>query len=321
MKHHPYYRDLLSGDSTRIAYGARVLNEGGLQSLPRLNFPGGALIGCSAGFVNVAKIKGTHNAMKSGMLAAEVAYEAFESGDASEDKPMDMSAYDQALRKSWVHDDLYEVRNLRPSFKTPLGLWGGVAYSGIDTLFLKGRTPWTFRNASGKSDAAHTLSSRECEPIEYPPFEPPLSTDLLTSVALTGTNHAEDQPVHLRVRSYLTQDRNAEAEASKGLNAEEWTEDANIRREHVRMNVGEYAGLLGRGCPAQVYEYVEDENADAAAEPEAAGWGGKKLVINSQNCIHCKFCDVKVPTQDITWTVPEGGGGPKYSKYLFNFSR
>lgn len=317
MKHHPYYRDLLSGDSTRIAYGARVLNEGGLQSLPQLNFPGGALIGCSAGFVNVAKIKGTHNAMKSGMLAAEAAYDALESEDASEDIPTDMSAYDEALRKSWVYDDLYEVRNLRPSFNTSLGLWGGVAYSGIDTLFLKGRTPWTFRNTSGKGDAAHTLPSRECEPIDYPPFEPPLSTDLLTSVTLTGTNHAEDQPVHLRVRSYLSEDgavNTEDSESSQGLKTENWTEDADIRREHVRTNVGEYAGLLGRGCPAQVYEYVEDENADTAAEPESAGWEGKKLVINSQNCIHCKFCDVKVPTQDITWTVPEGGGGPKYSK-------
>ena len=270
MKHHPYYRDLLSGDSTRIAYGARVLNEGGLQSLPQLNFPGGALIGCSAGFVNVAKIKGTHNAMKSGMLAAEAAYDALESEDASEDTPTDMSAYDKALRKSWVYDDLYEVRNLRPSFNTPLGLWGGVAYSGIDTLFLKGRTPWTFRNTSGKGDAAHTLPSRECEPIDYPPFEPPLSTDLLTSVTLTGTNHAEDQPVHLRVRSYLSEDgavNTEDSESSQGLKTENWTEDADIRREHVRTNVGEYAGLLGRGCPAQVYEYAEAENADTAAEP------------------------------------------------------
>ena len=321
LKHHPYFRDLLSGDSTRIAYGARVLNEGGLQAVPQLNFPGGALIGCSAGFLNVAKIKGTHNAMKSGMLAAEAAYDALasHSQDASEEQPTDMSAYDEALRKSWVYEDLHEVRNVRPSFNTSLGLWGGVAYSGIDTLFLKGRTPWTFRNTSGKSDAAHTLTSRECEPIEYPPFEPPLSTDLLTSVALTGTNHAEDQPVHLRVRRYLAQSEQVGTEGSepsKGLQTEKWSEDVDVRREHVRVNVGEYAGLLGRGCPAQVYEYVEDENADSAAEPEGAGWHGKRLVINSQNCIHCKFCDVKVPTQDITWTVPEGGGGPKYSESL-----
>lgn len=324
MKHHPYFRDLLSGDSTRIAYGARVLNEGGLQSVPKLNFPGGALIGCSAGFVNVAKIKGTHNAMKSGMLAAEAAYDVLASESSSEE-PADMSAYEGAFQKSWIYDDLYEVRNVRPSFNTALGMWGGVAYSGIDTLLLRGRTPWTFRNKEGKSDAAHTKRASECEKIEYPPFEPPLSTDLLTSVSLTGTNHAEDQPVHLRVRRYLAQqgeDVGREgSESEKGLKTERWTEDAEVRREHVKVNVEEYAGLLGRGCPAQVYEYVEDEEAERASEPEKAGWSGKRLVINSQNCIHCKFCDVKVPTQDITWTVPEGGGGPKYSKYILLLDR
>ncbi|KAI0328418.1 FAD/NAD(P)-binding domain-containing protein [Cubamyces sp. BRFM 1775] len=319
MKHHPYFRDLLSGDSTRIAYGARVLNEGGLQSVPKLNFPGGALIGCSAGFVNVAKIKGTHNAMKSGMLAAEAAFDVVASQTSespSEEEPADMSAYETSLRNSWVHEDLYEVRNLRPSFNTPLGVIGGVMYSGIDSLLLRGRTPWTFRNKLGKSDAAHTRRASECKPIEYPPFEPPLSTDLLTSVTLTGTNHAEDQPVHLRVRKYLTEGEHAGAEGEqpeKGLTTERYVEDADVRREHVRLNVDEYAGLLGRGCPAQVYEYVDAEDAETATQVENVGWGGKKLVINSQNCIHCKFCDVKVPTQDITWTVPEGGGGPKYT--------
>ncbi|KAH9915142.1 FAD/NAD-P-binding domain-containing protein [Epithele typhae] len=317
MKHHPYFRDLLSGDSTRLAYGARVINEGGWQSMPKLNFPGGALIGCSAGFVNVAKIKGTHNAMKSGTLAAEAAFDALAS-QPEEDKPTDMSAYDTALQNSWVRDDLYEVRNVRPSFQTPLGMFGGVAYSGLDTLLLRGRTPWTFRNKTGLSDAAHTRPARDCEPIQYPPFEAPLSTDLLTSVALTGTNHAEDQPVHLRVRQYDEASQHAGAKSAQkagGLATESFREDAAARREHVRVNVGEYAGLLGRGCPAQVYEYVEDEGADAAdgQEVDQVGWEGRRLVINSQNCIHCKFCDVKVPTQDITWTVPEGGGGPKYT--------
>ncbi|EIW61123.1 FAD/NAD-P-binding domain-containing protein [Trametes versicolor FP-101664 SS1] len=320
MKHHPYFRDLLSGESTRIAYGARVLNEGGLQSVPKLNFPGGALIGCSAGFVNVAKIKGTHNAMKSGMLAAEAAFDVVASDATSEDEPADMSAYETSLHKSWVHDDLYEVRNVRPSFNTSLGILGGVVYSGIDTLLLRGRTPWTFRNKLQLSDAAHTKRASECKPIEYPPFQPPLSTDLLTSVALTGTNHAEDQPVHLRVRRYLPQSGGEDAgvegsEPEKGLATERWTEDASVRRAHVHANVEEYAGLLGRGCPAQVYEYVDADGAEAETTEvaEQAGWGGKRLVINSQNCIHCKFCDVKVPTQDITWTVPEGGGGPKYT--------
>jgi electron-transferring-flavoprotein dehydrogenase len=306
MKHHPYFANLLSGASSRIAYGARSLNEGGLQSVPRLDFPGGALIGCSAGFVNIAKIKGTHNAMKTGMLAAEAAAHVLTAADASE--ASDMSSYDTAVRNSWVWSDLNEVRNLRASFNTPLGIWGGMAYSGLDSLFFKGRTPWTFRNTSQRSDAAHTLTASHFRPIEYPPPQPPLSTDLLTSLTLTGTNHAEDQPVHLRVRK-------------------DGVEDVSLRKEHVRRNVGEYAGLLQRACPAGVYEYIEDE----AAEDE--GWDGTKLVINSQvsgfggafwravttgsqNCIHCKLCDIKVPTQDITWTVPEGGGGPKYSELL-----
>ncbi|EMD37200.1 hypothetical protein CERSUDRAFT_137729 [Gelatoporia subvermispora B] len=319
MKHHPYFRTLLSGNSTRIAYGARTLNEGGLQSIPKLHFPGGALIGCSAGFVNVPKIKGTHNAMKSGMLAAEAAYAALD--DPSSEASTDMSAYETALRHSWVYSDLHEVRNVRPSFRTPLGLWGGVAYSGLDTLILKGRTPWTFRNKAQTSDAAHTRRASDCEPIAYPPFEPPLSTDLLTSVALTGTNHAEDQPCHLRVRRYALASAPTDAGAEGTVaQPENYEESSSARQEHVRKNVGEYAGLLGRACPAAVYEYVDDEGGatasgeDAEAKSsETESWGGKKLVINSQNCIHCKLCDIKVPTQDITWTVPEGGGGPKYT--------
>jgi ferredoxin-like protein FixX len=209
------------------------------------------------------------------------------------------------------------------------------------------------QNASTAAiDAEHTAFAADCEPIEYPPFQPPLSTDLLTSVALTGTNHAEDQPVHLRVvptRKYVeglySQSQNespstlldpavgagakavesvAEAMAAEsGLGDEaakaRVEEEQRTRREHVARNVGMYAGLLGRACPAAVYEYVRDEDADAAVEgkegasEEGESWRGHRLVINSQNCIHCKLCDVKVPTQDITWTVPEGGGGPKYS--------
>jgi electron-transferring-flavoprotein dehydrogenase len=260
MKHHPYFADLLSGNSTRIAYGARALNEGGLQSVPKLYFPGGALIGCSAGFVNIAKIKGTHNAMKSGMVAAEAAFDAVTSAVAKDEvedehaKAADMSGYEKALKDSWVWSDLKEVRNLRPSFNTSLGIWGGVAYSGIDSLLLKGRTPWTFRN-SKLNDAQHTQLASRFKPIEYPPPQPPLSTDLLTSVALTGTNHAEDQPVHLRLQ-----------------------EGKEVRQRHVEVNVRDYAGLLGRACPAAVYEYVEGEGK----EVEEEGWGGKKLVINSQ---------------------------------------
>ncbi|KAF8352154.1 hypothetical protein F5887DRAFT_934184 [Amanita rubescens] len=332
MKHHPYFRNLLSSPSAeRLAYGARVLNEGGLQSIPKLNFPGGALIGCAAGFVNVAKIKGTHNAMKSGMLAAEAAYDAVVGKQ--ENEAADMSTYDKSLRESWVWKELYEVRNLRPSFNTELGLWGGVLYSGIDSLLLRGRVPWTFKHhADGNEpfkngetlDASHTESARLHGPIEYPPFEPPLSTDLMTSITLTGTNHAEDQPVHLRVvkmKSYmdaLAGKDNLPVSIGAGVSAVTAVDDAldaqqimererQARQAHVRANVEEYAGLLGRACPAGVYEYVETESS------ENDGWAGKKLVINSQNCIHCKLCDIKVPTQDITWTVPEGGGGPKYS--------
>ncbi|KAF8148389.1 hypothetical protein B0H34DRAFT_736775 [Crassisporium funariophilum] len=349
MKHHPYFRTLLStGNSERLSYAARTLTEGGLQSVPKLNFPGGALIGCSAGFVNVAKIKGTHNAMKSGMLAAEAAYDAVHPADSkstSEEKSssaVNMAPYDRAVHESWIHQDLHEVRNLRPSFGTSLGIWGGIAYSGVDSMFLKGRVPWTFKHGTGKEedttsslDSSHTEPASQHQPINYPPFEAPLSTDLLTSLALTGTNHAEDQPVHLRVvktAKFLDELKNSASGTGTGnvavgagvgavrseaeievegqeakAGGEDVKDEIERRRKHVQANVGEYAGLLGRACPAGVYEYVQDE------EKSEEGWNGHKLVINSQNCIHCKLCDIKVPTQDITWTVPEGGGGPKYT--------
>ncbi|KIK61398.1 hypothetical protein GYMLUDRAFT_84976 [Collybiopsis luxurians FD-317 M1] len=362
MKHHPYFRDLLTSSSdssftpTRIAYGARVLNEGGVQSLPLLHFPGGALVGDSAGVVNVAKIKGIHNSMGTGILGGEGAWKVVKE-EASEDASVpaaDLSPYTSAFTKSWVYSDLHEIRNLRPSFNLPffksrgLGLFGGVAYSGIDSLILKGRTPWTFRhtsseeervkhiNASPSLDSAHTgkaASAGKYKEIKYPPFQPPLSTDLLTSVMLTGTSHEEDQPEHLRVFKLGEWDPEAvsgattevlgseagrevaEGEGERGLKSEQ-----ERRREHVRVNVGEFAGLLGRACPAGVYEYVDDE-ASKNGNANGEGWEGKKLVINAQNCIHCKLCDVKVPTQDITWTVPEGGGGPKYSECSFGYLR
>ncbi|KAF9269528.1 oxidoreductase [Marasmius fiardii PR-910] len=341
MKHHPYFRKLLMPSSSpntytpsRIAYGARVLVEGGLQSVPLLHFPGGALIGDSAGFVNIAKIKGVHNSMKTGMMGGEGAFKALYASEEESTKPTDLSSYTEAFTKSWVYDDLHEVRNMRPAFNTSLGVFGGAMYSGVDSLFLKGRTPWTFKhtkssdrkeylNATPSMDSKHTERASKHKPIDYPPFEPPLSTDLMTSVSLTSTNHEEDQPEHLRVatlREYVREWYGDEANvlgsqaltsldgAKSETSGDSSQEKQGRRREHVKKNVEEYAGLLGRACPAGVYEYVDDEAGNSPG-----GWNGKKLVINAQNCIHCKLCDVKVPTQDITWTVPEGGGGPKYT--------
>ncbi|KAJ4490399.1 hypothetical protein J3R30DRAFT_3421350 [Lentinula aciculospora] len=352
MKHHPYIRQLLSSSSTRIAYGARILTEGGLQSLPLLHFPGGALIGDTAGTVNVAKIKGVHTGMGMGMLGAKSAFDAVISDN------VDLSTYSSSFLTSWIHSELHETRNLRPSFSFPtftkyhLGILGGVLYSGIDSLLLKGRTPWTFRHTKNEEerikcmdgspslDSVRTKSTSTTSPIPYPPFQPPLSTDLLTSVMLTGTSHEEDQPEHLRVLKMgeseeeggleyrLSEIREEEEEKS----VEEQTHDGKYRdikpiqpkirteperrHHHVHINVGSYAGLLAHACPAGVYEYVDDDlSKDGNTQGE--GWNGKKFVINAQNCIHCKLCDVKVPTQDITWTVPEGGGGPKYSMFLF----
>ncbi|KAJ7200876.1 FAD/NAD-P-binding domain-containing protein [Mycena pura] len=343
MKHHPHYRTLLASGE-RLAYGARSLTEGGLQCLPRLDFPGGALIGCSAGVVNTAKIKGTHNAMRTGMLAAEAAFASLHPGvafepvaspatfepstesasdaDAVPSDIISLAAYSRAFVGSPVYKDLWAVRNVRPAFGGRLGTLGGVLYAGVDTM-LGGRVPWTLQhhgasglNASTASpDALATRPAERCAPIAYPPFEPPLSTDLLSSVALTGTNHAEGQPVHLRVMRGVDAPVNSGVEGA-GVDARE---TAGGRRAHVQANVGAYAGLLQRACPAGVYEYVADDGGrvvpgNAAAEAgEEEGWQGHKLVINSQNCIHCKLCDIKVPTQDITWSVPEGGGGPKYT--------
>ena len=279
MKHHPFFAKTLEGGDC-LAYGARVLNEGGYQSIPKLHFPGGALIGCSAGFVNVPKIKGTHNAMKSGMLAAEAAVDAL-AKRAGTEEPVDLVEYKNKMDNSWVMKELYEVRNIRPSFHNPLGLLGGIIYSGIETLLLKGRVPYTLHN--NKEDYQCTKPASQFKPIEYPKPDGKLSFDILTSVSRTGTNHAEDQPVHLVVK------------------------DGDYKH-HVEHNIGTFDGPLGRVCPAAVYEYVSKD--DAGDKEDALG---KKFVINSQNCIHCKTCSIKTPDQSIVWTVPEGGGGPKYS--------
>jgi electron-transferring-flavoprotein dehydrogenase len=193
-KHHPLLANLLEGGKP-IAYGARALNEGGLQSIPKLVFPGGALIGCTAGFLNVPKIKGTHTAMKSGMVAAEAAFEALTKTEEKPEKSVLLTDYDVNLKKSWVWEELHRVRNIRPSFEK--GMIPGILYTGIDWLFLKGREPWTFHHA--KADHERLKPAAECTPIKYPKPDGKLSFDLLTNLARSGTNHNEDQPAHLKL--------------------------------------------------------------------------------------------------------------------------
>ena len=262
FKTHPAIRPTFAG-GRRIAYGARAINEGGLQSIPKLVFPGGALIGCTAGFLNVPKIKGTHTAMKSGMLAADAVMDAL-GGDGAKD----LDSYPEALARSWIHDELHKVRNIRPSFH--YGLWAGIAYSGVDTYLLRGRAPWTFHH---RPDHEGLKDKSAARPIDYPKPDGEVSFDRNSSVYLSGVMHEEDQPVHLKLAD--------EAVA-------------------VEVNLARYGGPEARFCPAGVYEFV------------AAVGGGQRLQINAQNCVHCKTCDIKDPTQNITWTTPEGGGGPNY---------
>ncbi|KAL2755952.1 hypothetical protein ACRALDRAFT_1050768 [Sodiomyces alcalophilus JCM 7366] len=268
-KQHPLFRSVLE-DGKCLSYGARALVEGGFQSIPKCAFPGGALIGDSAGFINLPKVKGTHNAMKSGMLAAEAAYTALSTTD---DGTVFLFDYEDALRKSPIWKELKEVRNYRPSFHNPLGLYGGVMYSGLEAYLFKGRVPWTFKHKT--MDHAATKHADQCPKIEYEKPDGKISFDILTSVSRTGTNHEEDQPVHLQVK--------------------DWD-------KHARETWPKYKGIENRFCPAGVYEYVEDETKEL----------GVRFQINAQNCIHCKTCDIKAPHQDINWQVPQGGEGPKY---------
>ncbi|CAG8576678.1 8045_t:CDS:2 [Diversispora eburnea] len=255
----------------RISYAARAINEGGYQSIPKLIFPGGALIGCTAGFLNVVKIKGTHTAMKSSMLAAEAAYEAITSKN-STNEPITLTAYEESIKESWIYGELYKVRNVRPSFNNPLGVWGFIFYTGLDLVILRGHAPWTFKH---HEDHACTKPAKECKPIEYPKSDGVITFDLLDSVSLSNTSHKENQPVHLRVR------------------------DKSIP---VERNLKIFDGPEQRFCPAGVYEFVDDEENS----------GQKRLQINSQNCVHCKTCDIKDVSQNIDWVTPEGGDGPKY---------
>ncbi|XP_063927627.1 electron transfer flavoprotein-ubiquinone oxidoreductase, mitochondrial [Zophobas morio] len=270
FKHHPSVKHYFEG-GTRIAYGARALNEGGFQSIPKLTFPGGCLVGCSAGFLNVPKIKGTHYAMKSGMLAAESVYEAINS-EKQETEGFEPKSYPDKVKNSFIWKDLKRVRNIRPSFHNPLGMYGGVMYSGF-SIVVGGLEPWTLKH--GAPDHTRLKPAKDCTPIEYPKPDGKISFDLLSSVALTGTNHEGDQPPHLTLK------------------------DDTVP---VKENLGVFDGPEGRFCPAGVYEFVPLESGD-----------GQRLQINAQNCIHCKTCDIKDPSQNINWVVPEGGGGPAYN--------
>jgi len=271
-KHHPAVRDIFAHPKSKcLQYGARALNEGGFQAVPKLTFPGGALIGCAAGFLNVPKIKGSHTAMKSGMLAAEEIHKALTENEGA-DNSIEATGYQTAYENSWVHEELKAVRNYHPSFEK--GLFAGLAYSGMSAFFLGGKEPWTFSNH--KTDSEKTLPASECKPIDYPKPDGKISFDILTNLARSGTNHEGDQPVHLRVK--------------------EGMEDVP---SEVSYKV--YGAPETRFCPAKVYEYTTDEDGS-----------NPKLVINAQNCVHCKTCDIKMPKEYIKWTVPEGAGGPAY---------
>jgi electron-transferring-flavoprotein dehydrogenase len=264
FKTHPAMRKHFEG-GRRISYGARALSEGGLQSMPKLTFPGGALIGDTAGFLNVPKIKGTHTAMKSGRVAAEAIAEAL-----AADKPAEPTSFTDKMKASWVWEELSAARNIRPAFSR-FGLFGGIVYSALDTFVLRGKAPWTMHHAHADNETLDDAS--KAKPIAYPKPDGTLTFDKLSSVFISNTNHEENQPVHLRLRD-----------------PSRWS----------GVNWAEYRSPESRYCPAGVYEAVGVET------------GEPRLQINAQNCVHCKTCDIKDPTQNIDWCVPEGGGGPNY---------
>jgi electron-transferring-flavoprotein dehydrogenase len=262
-KAHPAIRGFFEG-ARRISYGARAIAAGGLQSLPKLVFPGGALVGDEAGFLNASRIKGTHAAIKSGMLAAEAAFEALGAGR-SHDL---LEAYPNAFRVSWLHDELHRARNFKPWMSK--GLYTGTLMVGIDQLLFRGRAPWTLGHA--QADHETLTPKAKAIPIEYPKPDGVLTFDRLSSVFVSNTNHEEDQPVHLLLKDPAVP---------------------------TTVNLPVYAGPESRYCPAGVYEFVNEA-------------GTARLQINAANCVHCKTCDIKDPTQNIDWVVPEGGGGPNY---------
>ena len=263
-KEHPALRVYLEGGE-RVAYGARAVNKGGLQSLPKLSFPGGVLVGCDAGFLNGVKIKGAHTAIKTGMLAAETVYEALSNGE----EYSELSSYEEAVRKSWVHDELYRSRNFGPALHK-LGILFGAAFTYIDQNIFRGKLPFTLHNRHADHDSLQKAS--DAKPIDYPKPDGVVSFDRLSSVFLSSTNHEEDQPSHLTLK------------------------DESVP---IDFNLPEYDEPAQRYCPAGVYEVVDED-------------GQPKFQINAANCVHCKTCDIKDPTQNIVWVVPEGGGGPNY---------
>ncbi len=264
FKTHPAIRPTFEG-GRRIAYGARAISAGGFQSIPKLTFPGGMLIGDTAGFLNMPKIKGTHTAMKSGMVAAEAMFGAVAAGRSADE----VAEYPEQLRKSWLWEELYQVRNIKPSFSW--GLWAAIAYSALDTYLFRGKAPWTFHH---KPDHSKLKKASECPKIEYPKPDGVISFDKLSSVFISSTNHEEDQPCHLTLK------------------------DPTVP---IRINLALYDAPEQRYCPAGVYEIVRDGDG-----------GNPRLQINAQNCVHCKTCDIKDPTQNINWVTPQGGGGPNY---------
>ncbi len=265
-KQHPKIRQYLEGGK-RTAYGARAVNKGGLQSLPKLGFPGGMLVGCDAGFLNGVKIKGAHTAIKTGMLAAESVHKALSSGDTGQSE---LGDYEQSVKASWVYKELHSGRNFGPAL-AKLGTFWGAAFAFVDQNIFFGKLPFTWRNTLPDHESLSKAS--DVPEIDYPKPDGVISFDLLSSVFMSSTNHEEDQPSHLKL---------------------------NDDSVPISFNLPNYDEPAQRYCPAGVYEVVEE--------------GGEKVFqINAQNCVHCKTCDIKDPTQNIVWTVPEGGGGPNYS--------
>ncbi|MDP3843819.1 MAG: electron transfer flavoprotein-ubiquinone oxidoreductase [Oxalobacteraceae bacterium] len=263
-KTHPEIRKFFEGGK-RISYGARAITAGGLQSLPKLTFPGGALIGCDAGFLNASRIKGSHSAMKSGMLAADAIVAALGAGRQYDE----LSDYPAAFEQSWLHDELHKARNFKPLMGK--GLYAGTLMVGIDQVLFRGKAPWTLHHDHADHECLRPAS--EFQPIRYPKPDGKLTFDRLSSVFISNTNHAEDQPVHLTLK------------------------DSGVPLD---INLAKYAGPEARYCPAGVYEFVRNEA------------GQDRLQINAQNCVHCKTCDIKDSAQNIVWVTPEGGGGPNY---------